>query len=54
MTTLPLIFVLAFAALLLMQIGAADALRALRSIARWVREDVGHDSQIFPDHTTDQ
>lgn len=52
MTPIPALFVLTFAALLLMQIGAADALRALRTIAREIEIAIGHDVRVFPDHTT--
>ena len=44
------LFILAFAALLLLQIGATDALNTLRSTAREVDAAWGHDSLIFPDH----
>ena len=45
------LFTLSFLLLLLLQIGATDALIALRSIAREVDAAVGHDINIYPDYT---
>jgi hypothetical protein len=48
--TLSLLFVLSLALILLLQVGATDALRFLRLTIREVEDTVGHDSLIFPDY----
>lgn len=46
------IFTLSFALLLLLQIGAADAIQFLLRTIQDVDAEVGHDTKIYPDYQT--